>query len=356
MKTGGSFMKAFVGIVLVFASFFQIDVMYTGQPLWLLWGNSEYIRYDSEAHVWMNHNPEIETLFRVLDLYDRVQKHTLPERVPEKKEVKITFNPRSWISENPMDAGFTTNSLGAIRQFLRHVGSVKLCNLEIPGVAVVPTGVNLSNERSVIQAQRAMQQQLRLQGVFDPHDVFVVPKLDLFSTEYWQKVWSNYRTIFSHKHINPAEVRNALALFAQGCTRTGTADVCSYCTIAGVADIRMPMTEYLKRLLETYQSFGINYVFNATDSVFEMRSVAIDLKSLGAFFPEGIMLYGRAWGLAHHPELIHEWLSLTGGRLLINVGMDSGDETILERGVMKASQFGSRLEENRQAIRNVAAA
>ena len=67
-------MKAFVGIVLVFASFFQIDVMYTGQPLWLLWGNSEYIRYDSEAHVWMNHNPEIETLFRVLDLYDRVQK------------------------------------------------------------------------------------------------------------------------------------------------------------------------------------------------------------------------------------------------------------------------------------------
>src|SRR3989338_800654 len=488
MKTGGSFMKAFVGIVLVFASFFQIDVMYTGQPLWLLWGNSEYIRYDSEAHVWMNHNPEIETLFRVLDLYDRVQKHTLPERVPEKKEVKITFNPRSGISENPMediqvamtcavavpnrrlklinveqsinelgaaenmqhrlwphlgllfvgtvsdeegwevvlydeliqgyvdlerfvqsgdvvglslvvtgmdrgielarqakrfgasyciagndsaifradqllqlpdhpiDAVFTTNSLGAIRQFLRHVGSVKLCNLEIPGVAVVPTGVNLSNERSVIQAQRAMQQQLRLQGVFDPHDVFVVPKLDLFSTEYWQKVWSNYRTIFSHKHINPAEVRNALALFAQGCTRTGTADVCSYCTIAGVADIRMPMTEYLKRLLETYQSFGINYVFNATDSVFEMRSVAIDLKSLGAFFPEGIMLYGRVWGLAHHPELIHEWLSLTGGRLLINVGMDSGDERILERGVMKASQFGSRLEENRQAIRNVAAA
>lgn len=255
----------------------------------------------------------------------------------------------------PIDAVFTTNSLTAVRQFLWQVGLVELNKLDIPGVAVVPNGVNPSNERFAIQAEREMRAQLRRQGQFDPQDVFVVPKLNLFGDEYWQKVWRNYRTIFSHKHINPSEVRNALALFAQGCTRTGQADVCSYCTIAGVADIRVPTRAYLEKILEMYRSFGINYVFNVTDSVLEMRQVASTLKELHAFFSEGLMIYGRAWGLAHHPQLIDEWFSLTGGRLLINVGMDSGDERILSRGIIKASQSGSRLEENRQAVRNIAA-
>ncbi len=259
------------------------------------------------------------------------------------------------LPDHPIDAVFTTNSLAAVRQFLRQIGTVELDKLDIPGVVVVPSGINRSNERLIIEAERAMQKKLRREGRFDPHDVFVVPKLDLFGDEYWQKVWSNYRTIFGHKHHNPTKVRNGIALFAQGCTRTGTADVCSYCTIAGVADIRMPKTEYLKNILETYQSFGIDYVYNVTDSVFEMRPVLTALKNLGAKFTEGLEIYGRAWGLAHHPELIDEWLSLTGGRLLINVGMDSGSETMLSRGVVKASQSGSRIEENRQAIKNIAA-
>lgn len=259
------------------------------------------------------------------------------------------------LPDHPIDAVFTTNSLTAVRKFLRQIGSVEFNELNIPGVAVIPTGSNLSNERLSVQAAREIHTQLRRQGQFDSQDVFVVPKLNLFGDKYWQKVWQNYRTIFGHKHINSAEVRNALALFAQGCTRTSKADVCSYCTIAGVTDIRMPTIEYLKRVLETYQSFGINYVFNVTDSALEMRHVSSALKNLGAFFPEGMMIYGRAWGLAHHPQLIDEWLSLTGGRLLINVGMDSGDEGILSRGVIKASLSGSRLEENRQAVRNIAA-
>lgn len=474
-------MKAIMSILLVAVSLFKVDVAYTGQPMWLLWGNPEYISYDSDTHVWVNRNTQNE-LWRLGD-----PDLSKPEKVPEKKEIEIKFNPifcrrenqmadmraamacavtvpknrrlklinveqsinemrtenvesRTWphlgllyvgtvadaegwdvalhdelvegyvdlermvepgdivglslvvtgmdrgielarqakrlgasyviagndsaifradqvlrLPDHPIDAVFATNSLTAVRQFLRQVGSVELNKLDIPGVAIVPSGINPSNERLAIQAEREMRVQLRQQGKFDPQDVFVVPKLDLFEDEYWQKVWRNYRTIFGHKHINPAEVRNALALFAQGCTRTGQADVCSYCTIAGVADIRMPTMEYLKQVLEAYQSFGINYVFNATDSVLEMRHVLSALKNLGAFFPEGLMIYGRAWGLAHHPQLIDEWLSLTGGRLLVNVGMDSGDERILNRGVIKASQSGSRLEENRQAVRNIAA-
>lgn len=258
------------------------------------------------------------------------------------------------LPDHPIDAVFTTNSLAAVRQFLRQVGAVDLNQMDIPGVAVIPNGLNLSNERHVLQVERDMLGQLRQQGQFDPQDVFVVPRLNLFGDAYWQKVWQNYRTIFSHKHKNPAEVRNGLALFAQGCSRAATTDVCSYCTIAGVADVRLPTKKHLEQLLEAYKSFGINYVFNATDSALEMRRVVHDLKDVGAFFPEGLMIYGRAWGLAHHPEAIDEWLSLTGGRLLVNVGMDSGDERILDYGVLKASQSGSRLDENRQAVRNIA--
>lgn len=477
-------MKQMICMLLLIASFFQIECAYTGEALWLLWGNPARIHYDADAHVWINENPALETSLRLEDLQNNERKYTLPQRVPEKREIRMRLNLfwqpensmtetqmamvcaivvpnrrlrlinveqsinemrgedaqfRIWphlgllsigtvadeegwevalhdeliqgyvdlshfvqpgdivglslvvtgiergvelarqakqlgasyviagndsaifradqllrLPDHPIDAVFTSNSLVAVRQFLRQVGSVELHELEIPGVAVIPSGVNISNERSVIQAQRAMQQKLRSLSVFDPQDVFVVPKFSLFGEEYWQKVWQNYRHIYGHKHANPGEVRNALALFAQGCTRTGTADVCSYCTIAGVADIRLPTLPYLKRMLETYESFGINYVFNATDSVFEIRRVLSDLKTLGAFFPEGMMLYGRAWGLAHHPDLIDEWLSLTGGRLLVNVGMDAGDEHILVSGVSKASQSGgSRLEENRRAVRNI---
>lgn len=479
-------MKAILSVILVMISFLKIDINYTGQPMWALWGNSEHISYDPDAHVWINENTALERIYQLIDQQLGYRKHTLPERVPEKMEVEIKFNPIFWYGENlmagiqavmvcavtfpnrrlklinveqslnelraentesriwphlgllyvgtvadaegwdvtlydelvegyvdleqivepddvvglslvvtgmergvelarqakclgasyviagndsaifrvnqllkfpdhPIDAVFTTNSLEAVRQFLRQIGSVEINKLNIPGVAVVPTGITPSNTRMAIQTEREIHMQLRRQGQFDPQDVFVVPKLNLFGDEYWHKVWRNYRTIFGHKHINPTEVRNALALFAQGCTRASTADICSYCTIAGVADIRMPTMEYLKQILETYESFGINYIFNATDSVFEMRRIVTALKSLGAFFPEGLMIYGRAWGLAHHPQLIDEWLSLTGGRLLVNVGMDSGNERILNHGIIKASQSRSRLEENRQAIRNIAA-
>jgi radical SAM superfamily enzyme YgiQ (UPF0313 family) len=255
--------------------------------------------------------------------------------------------------DHPIDAVFTSNSLTAVRQFMRQVDSVSLDDMNIPGMAVVPTGIVISNERTVVQATRAMRSQLERQGKFDSQDVFVVPKLDLYTDEYWQTVWNNYRLVLGHKHADPLRVRNGLSMFAQGCTRTGQADVCLYCTVAGVADIRLPTTEHLKKLLEAYQSFGIDYLQNVTDSVFEMTRVMNNLKSIGASFPEGLMIYGRAWGLAHHPELIDGWLSLTGGRLLINVGMDSGDAVMLERGVIKASQPGSRLAENHQAVENI---
>lgn len=253
----------------------------------------------------------------------------------------------------PIDGVFTSNSLTAVRQFFQQIESADISELVIDGVSIVPSGLLVSNEVDAIKKERMKVFELRKKGEINPQDVFVVPKLDLYSKEYWKQVWTNYRKVFGHKHQRPNEVRNGLALFAQGCTRAASMDVCSYCTIAGVADIRIPEVDYLASMLQTYQDFGIDYVFNATDSALEMKSVCKALKALGANFSEGLMIYGRAWGLSHHPEAIDEWLSLTGGRLLVNVGMDSGDERILQQGIGKASKAGSRLEENRQAVRNV---
>jgi len=253
----------------------------------------------------------------------------------------------------PIDAVFTSNSLTSVRRFLRQVESGVAGCFDIPGVSIAQTGVAISNEKKVIQAARLLRTQLGPPDQFDSQDVFVVPKLNLYRDEYWRTVWENYRSVFARKHSDASGVRNAPALFAQGCTRTGNADVCSYCAIAGVADLRLPTLEYLERCLDAYQAFGINCVFNVTDSVFEMNHLAVQLRRLCAFFSEGLMIYGRSYGLAHHPEYIDNWLSLTGGRLVVNVGMDSGDDQILDRGVVKASRSGSRLAENRRAVENI---
>lgn len=260
------------------------------------------------------------------------------------------------LPDTPIDAVFTGNSLTAVARFFRQVESTPLDEMQIPGVAVVPTQVtDRSNERLVILAERSMRRQARAQGEHDPEDVFIVPEFSLYSDAYWQRVWDNYRRVSGHKHRRSNQVRNALALFAQGCTRTGKGDVCSYCTIAGVADIRIPGRDYLERLLQAYADFGIDYVFNVTDSSFEMRSLVRTLAQLGARFDEGLMMYGRAYGIARHPELIDQWHALTPGHLLLNVGMDAGDEQMLSRGVVKASQSGHRLSDNRRAVQNIRA-
>lgn len=258
------------------------------------------------------------------------------------------------LPKRPIDAVFTSNSLTPIRRFLRQVQTVPCERMDIAGVAVRPDRINRSNESAVLRVEQQRRRQLRRQGQFDDQDVFVVPRFDLYGSDYWEAVWHNYRQVFGIKHVDPSQVKNATVLFAQGCTRAGRGDTCSYCTIAGVSDIRQPSREYLTDLLEAYESFGLNHLYNTTDSALEMRGLLNVLIELGAYFSEGLTVYGRAWGLAHHPELAEQWLSLTGGRLMINFGLDSGDERILEQGIGKTNRSGSRLQENRLAVLNAA--
>jgi len=256
------------------------------------------------------------------------------------------------LPDKPIDVVFTSNSLMAVRRFFREIENAGLESLQIPGVQVTSGQVAQSNERDRLLVDLNIRKNYRAEGKFDNDDIFVVPKLDLYP--HWDEVWANYRATFGHKHNNPDKVKNAIALFAQGCTRTRGTDVCSYCAIAGVADIRLPSKEYLCCTAETYKALGVDMVFNATDSAYEMASVAKTLQELGITW-RGLNIYGRSQGVAQRPGLLDEWQKVATERLLINVGMDSGNDRLLRQGIVKSSIEGkmSRLEENFEAVRRI---
>ena len=252
------------------------------------------------------------------------------------------------LSDRPIDAVFTSNSLTAVRRFFREIGEDNIDQLQIPGVQITTGGEVRSNERDSLLVELKTR---KSEGV-DQDDVFVVPKLELYP--HWDEVWAGYRATFGHKHSNHDTVKNALGLFAQGCTRTRGSDVCSYCSIAGVADIRIPSREMMARSIEAYNTLGVDMMFNVTDSSYEMHKVIKMLQELGASW-KSMEIYGRAQGVARNPHLLDEWQKVATERLLINVGMDSGNDDMLLKGVVKSSVegCGSRLKENREAVRRI---
>lgn len=262
------------------------------------------------------------------------------------------------LPEQPIDAVFTSNSTNAVRTFFRNIDDVSnIDELQIPDVATHADLVPIrSNESSVMTAELRTRTAARKAGTFDSMDGFVVPRLDLFPQSYWGKLWGLYRSQFGHKHSKPTGVRNAFAHLAQGCTRTRGQDACTYCTIYGIGDLRLPTQGYLEQTLAVYDAFGINTFFNVTDSALEMRSLARRITQIG-IKPDTMVIYGRAQGMAQHPEFIDAWIETASDRLLINSGMDSGDPRMLHKGIVKSSLIrGSMADENRQAVRNVKAA
>lgn len=251
------------------------------------------------------------------------------------------------LSERPIDAVFTGNSLTAVRQFFREIGDDNINQLQIPGVQVTSVGEVRSNERGRLITEL---QARKTEGVVE-NDVFVVPKLKLYP--HWDELWANYRATFGHKHSNPDTVKNAIGLFAQGCTRTQGTEACAHCTIAGVADIRMPTMQMVARSIEAYRAFGIDMMFNTTDSAYEMQKVVKSLQELRASW-KAMTIYGRSQGIAKNPRLLEEWQKIATERLLVNVGMESGSDELLMNGISKSSvKGGSRLEENREAVRHI---
>lgn len=256
------------------------------------------------------------------------------------------------IPDSPVDAVFTTSELRPIRDFLHQFETRDITNIRIPGVAVRPPRKNRSNVAEVVRKEKKLRTESRKPGQ-SKLDFFRVPKFD---PEHLAISARNYRDAFYKQHGERTEhVRPALALFAQGCTRTGEGHICEYCTIADVGVVEMADKAYLKKLLDEYKAKGINYVFNVTDSSFGMVKLLNQLEELNANFSEGMVLYARAYELArgNAPGLIKRWQGLTGnGRVVFNMGLDSGSERMLKN-VNKASKPGSRLQENWQAVRNI---
>ncbi len=252
----------------------------------------------------------------------------------------------------PIDVVFTSNSLNSIRAFFRQFDGANLSQLRIPEMATRTGGMYHSNRHDQLLIELQDRKTLRANNQFDNEDGFLIPNFSLYPIEYWKQAWANYRAEYGHKHVDSNTVRNAIGLLAQGCTRTQGTDACTYCTIYGVGDIRVPSEEYLAATLEAYQDFGITGFFNVTDSAYEMVPLLHKLENLNAQF-EALTIYGRAQGLAMQPKNLERWLNLVNSRLLINTGMDSGDERMLSGGILKSSVMGkgSRLEENRQAVR-----
>lgn len=251
---------------------------------------------------------------------------------------------------HPIDAVFTSNSTRAVRRFYREVTNTSVEQLAIANMATAADLAPVrSNETKVLKAEFVAHKAMGP----DLLDGFTVPNLSLFTDDYWNGVWDRYRKVYGHKHTNPTTVQNALIHLAQGCTRTQGTTACTYCTIYGIGDIRVPREGYLARVIEAYDRFSVNTFFNVTDSALEMAPLAKRLRQIG-WQPEALTIYGRAQGMSQSPKLLDEWVALARHRLLVNCGMDSADPRILHQGVVKSSSIhGSMVEENRRAVENI---
>ncbi|MFA7310113.1 MAG: hypothetical protein WC050_04375 [Candidatus Paceibacterota bacterium] len=247
----------------------------------------------------------------------------------------------------PIDAVFTSNSIRSLRRFFREIPRVEMSQLSIPHVAV-DAGVApvLTNEPGGVELWTKS-------GEFGRDDFFLIPDLSLYGDEYWNLVWSAYRSQFGHKHPggDRENVRNAVALLAQGCGRAATGTVCDECTILHVMNVVFPRLSYIERTLEVYRKFGINTFFNVTDSAYEMTTLIRQLQAAGNV--DSLVMYGRAEAIASNPKRLGEWLGVVNDRLLINCGMESADERILQSGIKKSDKTGSRVDENHAAVRYI---
>lgn len=243
------------------------------------------------------------------------------------------------LSDAPIDAVFMSNSLKSVRQFFAEIPEAEIKRMQIPFFATSPRRTpSLSNEGNRIGESKK----------FTPEDFFLIPDLNLYESEYWEKVWSNYRSQWGHKHPNPRSVRNANLLLAQGCGRA-VEEICEHCSIAGVDVVSFPDDEYIERTLETYKSFGIDTFFSVTDSAYELTPHIRQLKAVEPV--DSLVMYGRAEAIADKPKRLEELLGVVKHRLLINCGLESADERVLTLGINKSNKKGLRVAENYQAIR-----
>ena len=82
-------MKNILTLILIMVSFFKVEFVYTGEPIRPIYGTPVAVRYDTERREWIDKTPGWDMVSVLADLKAGAKKHSLPIRIPEKKEIKI---------------------------------------------------------------------------------------------------------------------------------------------------------------------------------------------------------------------------------------------------------------------------
>ena len=85
-------MKNILTLILIMVSFFKVEFVYTGEPIRPIYGTPVAVRYDTERREWIDKTPGWDMVSVLADLKAGAKKHSLPIRIPEKKEIKIKPN------------------------------------------------------------------------------------------------------------------------------------------------------------------------------------------------------------------------------------------------------------------------
>jgi len=133
-------------------------------------------------------------------------------------------------------------------------------------------------------------------------------------------------------------------MLASGCVHARNA--CHYCAISHASQLRCGNERYVRKLIDAYKQFGVNSFYEICDDLLGFRSLICRLKAWSIKFPH-FTCYARAssansWNIEELFGLVEP-----DGHLKFNIGLDSGDDMILRRGINK----GSGLNENIKIVR-----
>jgi radical SAM superfamily enzyme YgiQ (UPF0313 family) len=85
-------MRNILVLTLIAVSFFKVELIYSGKPAWPIYGMPAAVHYDPVRHEFVDKTPSWDMINVLKDLREGRKKHSLPVRIPEKKEIRVKFN------------------------------------------------------------------------------------------------------------------------------------------------------------------------------------------------------------------------------------------------------------------------
>jgi radical SAM superfamily enzyme YgiQ (UPF0313 family) len=164
-----------------------------------------------------------------------------------------------------------------------------------------------------------------------------IPMIDRELTPTPEVYFENYNQHFGKWHQGK-RIKNAVTKNAQGCSR-GSSERCVYCNIPDMSFRYRTPNEFWQEIEYLRTEHGINFVFETADSLASFARVRHGtsnyLEELARTRPSDLdtelFVFARAEEI--NPQTITYFSDLNVKR--VNMGLDSGDDTMLERGITK---------------------